>query len=537
MFRFPSALALVGLTALVLTQSLAPSASASSADWPQRGGDIPGAALDSEAGRSVALNDAGTIVAVGSWEVSSTGPGSVRVYDLVAGAWTQKGLTLTGGSTGDYFGHSIALSADGLTLAIGAPFANSNQGQVKVYTWTGSAWANRGTTLVGPLSSDFGFAVSLSDEGTTLAIGSPRVSGTTGALRVYAWDSGTSNWVLQGSAIAGQSFSEAFGSAVDLNGDGTVVVVGAKGTSDANATPGKTRVYAWSGSAWVQRGTDIAGDSNNDLFGYSVAISDDGTIIAAGDPERDGASSHVGQVRVSQWGGSSWVTLGGDIAGDSTGGQLGYSLDLSSDGLTLSAGMPKSGSSRGEVWVLSYSGGTWTTSLRQTGQDAEEFGVSVALAGNGQTFIAGGPLSDTIAINAGIARVYAYTVSTSTSTTESAGLPGVYLHVAGPVGRHAQGSPVYFGSDRVAITSTYLLTLRNIASTATGRVLASGVVDTRGNLEGRAFLPALEPGTYDVIFQGKHRGGSGLRLTARLTVGSAGQITVLAENVPSVWSN
>ena len=67
------------------------------------------------------------------------------------------------------------------------------------------------------------------------------------------------------------------------------------------------------------------------------------------------------------------------------------------------------------------------------------------------------------------------------------------------------------------------------------KVLASGVVDSRGNLEARVVLSALAPGTYDVVFEGKHAGGAGLRLTSRMTVGSAGQITELAENVPEIW--
>ncbi|MDP5128986.1 MAG: hypothetical protein NWP37_04365, partial [Pontimonas sp.] len=88
---------------------------------------------------------------------------------------------------------------------------------------------------------------------------------------------------------------------------------------------------------------------------------------------------------------------------------------------------------------------------------------------------------------------------------------------------------------RVAITSTYLLSITNQATNTTSRVLAEGVVDARGNLEARALLPSLQPGDYDVVFQGKHRGGAGLRLSARITVGDAGQIITLGPNIPTVW--
>ena len=164
-------------------------------------------------------------------------------------------------------------------------------------------------------------------------------------------------------------------------------------------------------------------------------------------------------------------------------------------------------------------------------------GTSVALSGAGTTFSAGAPEADTVATNSGLARVFRLFVTTATSASaeEAPGVPGIYLHVAGPVGRGAEGSPVYYGSDRVAITSSYLLTITHVTTNTRTRVLAEGVVDARGNLEARALLPALQPGDYDVVFQGKHLGGAGLRLTARITVGGAGQIATLGPNIPQLW--
>ncbi|MFM1953236.1 MAG: hypothetical protein RL187_445, partial [Actinomycetota bacterium] len=43
------------------------------------------------------------------------------------------------------------------------------------------------------------------------------------------------------------------------------------------------------------------------------------------------------------------------------------------------------------------------------------------------------------------------------------------------------------------------------------------------------------PGSYDVVFQGRHRGGAGLRLTARITIGTTGEIDKLGSNVPTLW--
>jgi hypothetical protein len=86
MFRYLTALALVTLTALVLTHSSPPAYAAG--DWEQVGVDVDGEAAGDESGYSLALNDDGTILAVGEWK--NTGPlgafqGQVRVYELAGG--------------------------------------------------------------------------------------------------------------------------------------------------------------------------------------------------------------------------------------------------------------------------------------------------------------------------------------------------------------------------------------------------------------------------------------------------------------------
>ena len=538
MFRFVNAPALVILTlvTLVLTHS-SPPAFAATEEWLQVGEDIVGTGSSTNAGKAVAISRDGSSVAVSSWEIDNTGPGSVRVYELNSGGGIQRGLTLAGDTTGDYFGMDVALSADGLTLAVGAPFSGTSRGQVFVYTWDGTAWVAKGATLTGATTNvDFGFAVSLSDDGNTLAVGSPRASTSTGAVSIVTWDASASPpaWGTP-VVMSGQHTFETFGRALDLNADGTVIVVGARGNGDGGANSGETRVFALSGGSWTQRGADIPGAAAGDLSGHAVAINADGTVIASGAPDHDSSAGHA---RAFQWSGTAWTQKGADINGDAAGDEFGYSVDLSSDGLTLIAGSPERTAALGAIRLLSFVDNSWGELLSLPGETAaEKFGTSVALSGAGTTFSAGAPEADTVATNSGLARVFRLVVTTATtsSSEEAAGVPGIYLHVAGPVGRGAEGSPIYYGSDRVAITSTYLLSITDASTKATSRVLAEGVVDARGNLEARALLPALDPGDYDVVFQGKHRGGAGLRLTARITAGGSGQITVLGENVPQVW--
>ena len=552
MFRFLTAVALVTLTALVLTHSSPPAYAAN--DWEQVGLDIDGEAAGDESGYSVALNDDGTILAVGEWK--NTGPlgafqGQVRVYGLTGGSWVQRGADINGEAAGDYFGTALDLSDDGLTLAVGAPFnagAGSNAGHVRVFSFASNTWTQLGADIDGFSSSDqFGTSVSLSANGRTVAVGAPTDAVTGGFLQsgvvtVYSYGG---SWTQVGSRgqIEGED-GDLLGhlNAVDISDDGTVVAVGARLRNNGLVSnTGGLEVYAFSGGAWVQRGSTLYGDDAQDRLGYSVSINGDGTVAASGAIYNDvGSNSDAGEVKVFAWDSSSWTQRGTSIDGEGANDLFGHVVALDDAGTRLSVGTHQhdtAGSNSGRVRVFDFASTAWSqVGSSIDGESAEDnFGISVALSADGATLAAGAQKDDGGGADAGTVRVYAIPVESVTTEAASAGTPGIYLHVAGPVGRLAEGSPVYYGSDRVAFTSTYLLTITNQATNTTSRVLAEGVVDARGNLEARALLPSLQPGDYDVVFQGKHRGGAGLRLSARITVGDAGQIMTLGPNIPTVW--
>ena len=101
--------------------------------------DIDGEANGNQSGYSVSLSNDGSIVAVGEWRTASL-RGQVRVFELSGGSWVQKGSSLLGEAVGDYFGGSVSLSNDGLTLAVGAPENDgngTNSGHVRVFTFSG----------------------------------------------------------------------------------------------------------------------------------------------------------------------------------------------------------------------------------------------------------------------------------------------------------------------------------------------------------------------------------------------------------------
>ncbi len=88
---------------------------------------------------------------------------------------TQIGADIDDEAAGDYSGKSISLSSDGSTVAIGAPnnAGNGNDsGHVWVYKNSANVWTQLGTDIDGEeADNQSGASVSLSSDGSTVAIG------------------------------------------------------------------------------------------------------------------------------------------------------------------------------------------------------------------------------------------------------------------------------------------------------------------------------------------------------------------------------
>ena len=145
----------------------------------------------------------------------------------------------------------------------------------------------------------------------------------------------------------------------------------------------------------IQLGGDIDGSAQADFFGYSVSLSDDGSILAVGTPYNDDNGAYSGQTRIyklSQFG--DWVQMGNDINGapptylPGVSGAVydysGFSVNLSGDGLTVAIGAPGY-SNIGRVLIYRLSNGTWSASGLLLGSSSNQgykgrFGESVSLS-------------------------------------------------------------------------------------------------------------------------------------------------------------
>jgi hypothetical protein len=114
--------------------------------------------------------------------------------------------------------------------------------------------------------------------------------------------------------LSGVNNYDQFGFDVSMSNDGNTIAVGSKGwDSNPNNTTyeiGETAVYDWNGSAWVQRGTSIQGVNIFDQCGFSVSLSGNGNRMAIGYKGNSTATQAAGLVRIFDWNGSAWVDFG-----------------------------------------------------------------------------------------------------------------------------------------------------------------------------------------------------------------------------------
>ncbi len=373
------------------------------------------------------------------------------------------------GAGGTLLGDSVALSSDGNTLAAGSPMEssaakgiNGNQADESAYdagavyvfrrsgnTWRQQAYIKPSNTRPG---SNFGHAVRLSGDGNTMAVSAPfESSAATGingnqndesipqAGAVYVFTRRGETWTQQG-YIKASNTGEAgkgdepgdgdqFGFSLALSSDGNTLAAGAIGEDGPdNSLGGAGAVYVFTrtGNAWTQQAyVKPANPGSGDLFGYALALTADGGLMAVGSFDEDGLddkATGTGAVYVFARAGSVWTQQAylkpsNTEAADS----IGVSVAISLDGNTIAAGAldedclctgvnptdaagrlagandRESDLSTGAVYVFVRNGTSWTqqayVKASNTGKE-DWFGSRLALSGDGNTLVAGAQLED-----------------------------------------------------------------------------------------------------------------------------------------------
>lgn len=340
----------------------------------QIGLDIDGDKQGDRFGSAVSMPNA-TTIAIGAPLNPAKGfaNGSVRVYSWVANAWIHKGMDIYGEAVGDEFGRSLSMP-DPNTLAVGARYNDGNgidAGHVRIYSWRGNAWVQKGDDIDGDSVYDrSGNAVCMPDSNTVaIAAAQNDINGTwSGQVRIYYWNG--ISWTKKGKDIYGETAWDLSGCSIDMP-DANTIAIGAElndGVFFGNNDVGHVRVYVWNGVTWLLKGDDIDGEAQGDYSGFSVSMPDSNTV-AIGAPRNDGNGMDAGQVRVYVWKGNKWIQKGLDIDGESTGDRSGESISMvDSNTIAIGAARNRGNSNlNGHVRVYHWDGTSW----KQRGADID----------------------------------------------------------------------------------------------------------------------------------------------------------------------
>lgn len=363
-----------------------------------------------ELGTAVALSADGTIALAGQpYAVSYRG--AVVVFAQSHGSWTRQ-ARLGQGGVGDRFGQSVALSADGTTAIVGAPNDDVptttggdrvDQGSAVVFTRSGSTWVRQQLLVesAGWGGDFFGVSVALSADGNTAIVGAYRddVDARLDQGSAVVFTRSGDLWTQQGRLVdpAG-ALADYFGAAVALSGDGNTAVVGAyMDDISGRVNQGSATVFTRSAGTWTrqQKLVDAAG-AVRDYLAFSVALSADGTTVILGALADDvGAHLDQGSAVVFVHSGASWTLQAQltDSAG-SANAEFGRSVAVSSHGnVAIVGGYSHSGT----AVLFARSAATWRqtqTLICPPGGPNDHFGSSVGLSVDGHTAIVGAPLLD-----------------------------------------------------------------------------------------------------------------------------------------------
>jgi hypothetical protein len=310
-------------------------ASSNSWGWALLGSEINATAASVESGYDVSITSDGNRIAIGT-----PGQDKMRVYDLnISNNWVLQGngYGIYTSQTAQRAGHSVSINASGTVAVMGAPTGN------KVWVFdvdpAGGTGHLAGNPLIVP-GTYAGGSVDIDDDGNTLVVGAYKSNSERGTVLVY--DFNGTGWVQRGMTLSGVNNYDQFGFDVSMSNDGNTIAVGSKGwDSNPNNTTyeiGETAVYDWNGSAWVQRGTSIQGVNIFDQCGFSVSLSGNGNRMAIGYKGNSTATQAAGLVRIFDWNGSAWVQNGDPIYGDGVSVYSGHSVALSDNGSILAIG-------------------------------------------------------------------------------------------------------------------------------------------------------------------------------------------------------
>ena len=195
---------------------------------------------------------------------------------------------IVGENIGDQTGHSVTISSDGNIVAISSSTLGSMEKVIvkvkRIFKFHNGVWSSQCSINGSNHYDNFGQSVSLSGDGSIIAISSTRYdlggSANTGLIRIFKNNLGT--WEQIGSDIKGTESYAEFGQSISLSGDGSRLAIGAPlDDVGVQSDAGLIEIYENIRGTWTKVFSETGNQTFNAIgekLGYSVGISDDGTL-------------------------------------------------------------------------------------------------------------------------------------------------------------------------------------------------------------------------------------------------------------------
>jgi hypothetical protein len=238
----------------------------------------------------------------------------------------------------------------------------------------------------------FGSTLGVSADGNTVIVGTSEdnpYGARSGSASLF--DRSGGEWTQQQLTASDGTAEDLFGKSVAVTEDGSTAVVGAPGNEGSGENTGAVYVFDRDGERWQQQKLTLESVTENASVGSAVAVSNDGTTVLVGAKNEMSSDVRVGSAYAFEQRGGEWrqeqLPVGGVRGGD-----VGSSVSLSGDGETAIVGAPTNGG--GTAHIVERTANGWQQEERLFDDNAdgdEEFGQSVALATDGTTAVVGAP--------------------------------------------------------------------------------------------------------------------------------------------------
>ena len=375
-----------------------------------KGNILYGDAEEDYFGESVCMPDPNTLAIGASLsDINGDNSGIVKVYSWIKGDWIQKGDDIKGDSIGNNFGRTICMPNKN-TIGIGAIGGN----KVCIYTWGGNSWVQKGNDILKSYGAFSGTSISMPND-STIAIGTTMdLYNNSGFASIYNWDG--KDWIQKGDDIFGQDFHVMAGTSVSMP-DANTIAIGSPSSKITGKEAGQVRVFEWNGGKWIQKGSDINGDTAFSYLGTSISMPDANTLAV-----NNGGHYTRDKVKIFTWSGNDWIPKGQVIYSDSINNNFGYSLCMP-DPRTIAIGSPgdfQRDTSTGKIQIFAWTGTEWLKKGKAIyGKvKGDNCGASVCMP-EANTIAIGSPSNDKKGNLAGQARVFTFCNNSTSNVTQT----------------------------------------------------------------------------------------------------------------------